>query len=340
MKRKFWKSVRTRKAAVFSAAILSLGQFLLPAAAVSASALSFHAAELTAFAESREKIGRVRLTVESDLGVSDEDGSVNVTPTGDNTGRYRVEDVVVLNDDGEGFTNANLPEFEITLTAVNDSYYFDSGSTSAVKLLLDDSVKSRYDQIDVVKVSRQGDKSTLVVTARLVFDKKSDMSEAKAPGEAYWDPLTRGKAVWEKAPSAKYYQVILRKNGSQTNIMRSLYKTSYDFSQFLEEPGEYQFQVRSVNASNNAKSGWTYSDLFRLGEDGGFSIASADGGSWQKTADGRYWWKRADGTYPVSEWLKDGGKWYYFDAEGYMVTGKVTVDGVEYEMGADGALVG
>ena len=37
-----------------------------------------------------------------------------------------------------------------------------------------------------------------------------------------------------------------------------------------------------------------------------------------------------DGTYPASQWMEIGGRWYYFDAQGYMATGWVNVNGVYY----------
>ena len=35
-------------------------------------------------------------------------------------------------------------------------------------------------------------------------------------------------------------------------------------------------------------------------------------------------------TYPASQWMEIGGRWYYFDAQGYMATGWVNVNGVYY----------
>lgn len=37
----------------------------------------------------------------------------------------------------------------------------------------------------------------------------------------------------------------------------------------------------------------------------------------------------------TSNWLKQDGKWYYFDESGHMTTGKVTIDGATYYMGAE-----
>ncbi len=42
-----------------------------------------------------------------------------------------------------------------------------------------------------------------------------------------------------------------------------------------------------------------------------------------------------DGKAITSNWLKQNDKWYYFDESGHMTTGKVTIDGATYYMGAE-----
>lgn len=88
-------------------------------------------------------------------------------------------------------------------------------------------------------------------------------------------------------------------------------------------------------------------------------LAGGSGG-WVKDSTG-WWWKNADGSYPQSKWQKIDGKWYYFDASGYMLanrwhkhtdgkwyyllpsgemaTGWVNVSNKWYYMDADGAMV-
>ena len=36
------------------------------------------------------------------------------------------------------------------------------------------------------------------------------------------------------------------------------------------------------------------------------------------------------GSYPVSSWQQINGQWYYFDAEGYMATGWITLYNKSY----------
>ena len=55
--------------------------------------------------------------------------------------------------------------------------------------------------------------------------------------------------------------------------------------------------------------------------------------------DGRWWYRHADGSYTAGDWELVGGKWYLFDAEGWMLTGWQMKDGHWYLLGADGAML-
>ena len=46
---------------------------------------------------------------------------------------------------------------------------------------------------------------------------------------------------------------------------------------------------------------------------------SYSGGKWKSNATG-WWFEDASGWYPVSQWVKINGTWYYFKADGYMAT--------------------
>lgn len=50
-----------------------------------------------------------------------------------------------------------------------------------------------------------------------------------------------------------------------------------------------------------------------------FGISSSPSGGWVKDAKG-WWYKRSDGSYPRNTWLKLDA-WYWFDGNGYAVTG-------------------
>lgn len=63
----------------------------------------------------------------------------------------------------------------------------------------------------------------------------------------------------------------------------------------------------------------------------------ADEGHWVKSGN-RWWYQNEDGTYPASEWLTDNGAKYYFDEQGWMVTGWRKIDGKWYLFSNSGAM--
>ncbi len=64
---------------------------------------------------------------------------------------------------------------------------------------------------------------------------------------------------------------------------------------------------------------------------------TAFAGEWKQEPDGRWWYLNDDGTYPFNCWQQIDGKYYYFDANGYLVVNSITPDG--YLVGADGAWI-
>lgn len=69
------------------------------------------------------------------------------------------------------------------------------------------------------------------------------------------------------------------------------------------------------------------------------SAAPAQGDEWVQKGDGRWWYRHADGSYTAGDWELVGGKWYLFDADGWMLTGWQRKDGHWYLLGADGAML-
>lgn len=59
--------------------------------------------------------------------------------------------------------------------------------------------------------------------------------------------------------------------------------------------------------------------------------------TWKQNSKG-WWLEREDGRYPTSRWCVIDGKTYYFDKNGYIVTGKHTINGKEYVFNEDGSL--
>lgn len=286
-----------------------------------------------AFADSKKKIGKIYLTFDSDIGIKEEESKIEVTPTGNNTNYYYVDDVKVINDDQDGWTNSNPPELEITLSAEDeDAYYFSGSSSSDFKLVLSNSAKSYYDKVKFIDVKRKDSNATLLLTVQLLFDKDADTSRAAAPSYVRWDSSMNGKGNWSDVNSSKYYQVQLIKDGNEMGPVLSIYNTEYDFSGSIAQPGSYCFKVRSVKKSNNAKSEWITSSNMLVNQEGIWKTSgNFVAAGWKKAEDGiRWWWQNSDGTYPVSQWKCENGKWYYFNDQGYMATGWINYNGAYY----------
>ena len=116
----------------------------------------------------------------------------------------------------------------------------------------------------------------------------------------------------------------------------------------------YYFDGSGAMVSNGWK--WINSKCYYFDKNGkmaadtwiGEYYVDADG-AWvkgkQKETDkwiqssGRWWYRHADGSYTRSGWEYIGSKWYYFDQNGWMVTGWQKVKGSWYYMESNGAMV-
>ncbi len=303
-----------------------------------------------ALADSRKKVGKINLTIDTDIRVGSSGGDVEVTATGDNTDLYYIDGCEVVNDYGDEWTRSTPPEFEITLGVEDeDEYYFSGTSSSNFKLTMGSSIKNRYDKLKFVDAKKKDGGATMVLTVQLIFDKDADMSSANPPSDATWAADQTAHGSWSGSSDSKYYQLQLIRDNSEIGEIFSVYDTSYDFSKLITQPGAYRFKVRSVRSSNSAKSSWVTSDTWNVteaeitapaesaaDETAATQNTTAPEGSWTQTADGTRWqWKNPDGTFAASQWLSINGSWYYFDAQGYMATGWVEVNGLQYYLDPD-----
>lgn len=104
-----------------------------------------------AFAASKKKVGKINLTVNTDIRSGNSGGEVEVTPTGDNTSYYYIDSVEVTNDEGDDWSKSNPPEAQILIGLEDeDEYTFSGTSSSNFKLTLASSIKSRYDKVEFV----------------------------------------------------------------------------------------------------------------------------------------------------------------------------------------------
>ena len=116
----------------------------------------------------------------------------------------------------------------------------------------------------------------------------------------------------------------------------------------------YYFDSSGAMVSNGWR--WINSKCYYFDKNGKMAVDTWIGeyyvdasGAWvkdkQKETDkwiqssGRWWYRHADGSYTRSGWEYIGGKWYYFDQNGWMVTGWQKVSGSWYYMESNGARV-
>jgi glucan-binding YG repeat protein len=61
-------------------------------------------------------------------------------------------------------------------------------------------------------------------------------------------------------------------------------------------------------------------------------------GVWAQSSNGLWWYRHFDGSYTKNDWEFIEGKWYYFNAEGWMHTGWLNVSGTWYYLKEDGSM--
>ena len=155
-------------------------------------------------AASRTKVGKIRLSFYSpDVRVGWEGGTVEVTPSGDNTDLYYVDSVEIINEDDD-WTSSSAPLVEVVLGVEDgENYYFGSSSSSGFKLSLDDRIEHRFDDIEFVDADREDENTTLILTVRLIFDEDRYGNLPAEPASPKWDETAAGLASWGDVTTAK-----------------------------------------------------------------------------------------------------------------------------------------
>lgn len=102
---------------------------------------------------------------------------------------------------------------------------------------------------------------------------------------------------------------------------------------------DYYFKANGYMASNEYVKSANYDTnklLYFVGKDGAWNKQSY---MWKSNNKG--WWIEniKTGAFPKKAWRVIDGKKYYFDKNGYIVTGKVKIGVRTYKFGADGALI-
>ena len=180
-------------------------------------------------------------------------------------------------------------------------------------------------------------------------ERDDDKEQLEEVYEMWWDG--NGEANWNEVEYAYQYQVSLYRDGSRVTTVKTK-SESYKFGSKMTKDGEYAFRVRPLAKSSDRDHDdgpWSeYSETFDVDEDYADEMregksSSGESGQkptaavgWQSDETG-YWWQRSDGTYPKNEWMTINDRQYYFDGNGYMVTGWVDIGGNQYYFDENGA---
>ncbi len=181
------------------------------------------------------------------------------------------------------------------------------------------------------------------------------------PEDVYWggsdddDSDDEGNyAHWDEIEEAYQYEIYLYCEESRVKEVKTK-KTKYNFSKYMTKEGDYTFRVRALakNKDRDYKTGdWSdYSDtryvsseFAELMQRGGVVDTKTSGpgavtaaGQWKQDTTG-WWYQNADGSYPRDNWFQDpsDGRWYFFDTNGYMMTGWIRWNGGLYYCDAQG----
>lgn len=215
-----------------------------------------------------------------------------------------------------------------------DSSSAEAVSKSRTEILAAD---GEDNEVEITSVERyKGDKyeGDNIYKVKFTYQVVAQLGDTTWAG---WDSANPTLARWNGVKYANTYRVTLYDNQGSVVTQTVENATSYDFSQFMtKEQVNYYFEVTAI-----AKNG----DQRDYLKDGGpvSSLASASNnpghtdGVWGDYQQGRRYTK-ADGTIPANCWELILGKWYYFNAEGYALTGWNEIGGKWYYMYEDGAM--
>ncbi len=209
-----------------------------------------------------------------------------------------------------------------------------------------------------VKVTGGTFKSASISSKRLIVtvDLNPVKGQFESPEEAYWSGTGYGSARWKMSgdASSNYrYEVALYRGNSQVHKAETS-SARYDFYPYMTKKGDYHFRVRVIPADSaegkyGKSSDWISSDEIYLPEedvaDGsgqGNQGSTPSGGNtavgWMQSGS-RWYFRYPDGSSPKDEWLAWNGKWYLFDANGWMLTGWQNRNGVYYYLDESGAML-
>lgn len=180
--------------------------------------------------------------------------------------------------------------------------------------------------------------------------------------DTYWDDDDITMARWEEVEDAYQYEVYLYRNESRVDTFKTK-KNYFNMERKMTAEGEYTFKVRALakNKSKEFRDGYWSDESDGIYIDASFAELMKNGGvidtqnsgpgatgtpgqpvkdtsvvykaEWLYSDQAQAWWYRnSDGTFPANTWWQDPAttRWYFFNEQGYMVTGWIDWNGQRY----------
>lgn len=179
-----------------------------------------------------------------------------------------------------------------------------------------------------------------------------DPQYASQPQNPYWDGHV---AHWDASANAAKYEVELLRNGVYAS-QDSTSNTHISYKTIMQQSGEYTFRVRAYSGDGYASEWSSYSSGHHVSgydstkhnsathnvSDGPganpYSPASTRYG-WVNSNDGFFWlWKDNNGQFVKNCFRTIDGNTYYFDNNGYMFTGWMSLNNATYYFYGNGVM--
>ena len=183
---------------------------------------------------------------------------------------------------------------------------------------------------------------TVCVLTTLFSGQKVQADAWKKDGTGWWYQMDNGtypRNAWKKIGSNWYW---FDKNGYMAVGWKRINNNWYYFKPDGAMLGKgwhkigssYYYMYDTGAIAQNTWIGNEYVDANGVWIQGKTKYVQG----WKKNGT-RWWYCHKDGSYTKNGWEKINGKYYYFDASGYMITGWKKVNGVWYYLKSDGAMM-